>query len=110
MNFEELPTQTPENLASLVLMAPDRETTRTIVHDEHMECELIALPAGVGLAPHIYRGDTLFVVLEGQADLSYPDHAERMEEGDAIEVQAGEACVVAGALGSSVKLLRMTLH
>lgn len=110
MEFEELPTQTPENLARLVLMAEDRVTTRTIVNDEHMVCELIALPGGVELAPHIYRGDTLFLVLEGQADLSYPDHAERMEQGDAIEVRAGEACVVAGACGSPVKLLRMTIH
>lgn len=110
MEFEELPTHTPENLASLVLAAPDRKTTRTIVRDDHMECELIALPGGVGLAPHIYQGDTLFVVLEGQADLSYPDHAERMEQGDAIEVPAGEACVVAGACGEPVKFLRMTIR
>ena len=47
MEFEELPTQTPENLASLVLMAEDRVTTRTIVDDEHIVCELIAVPGGV---------------------------------------------------------------
>ena len=68
---------------------------------------LLAFAEGESVAEEIYPGDTLYYLVEGQANITLPDRAVSMQAGDVFVAQAGIEHAVSPT--SAIKLLQINL-
>lgn len=90
MSLRNLPTDEPEQLASLVKVKPGQVSSMGLTPvDNEATLMLFSYAEGESVAEEIYPKDILYYLVEGSVDISLPGRSVSMTSGDVFMVKAG---------------------
>lgn len=108
MGLKNLPTEEPAALASLIDAAPGTVASMALSRlGDACSLTLLAFSAGESVSEEAYEGDTLYYLVEGEADIRLPGRVARLRAGEVLAVGAGTLHAVEPR--GAVKLLQLTL-
>lgn len=104
MPFHNLPTDAAAPLSSLVEVRPGQVSSRSLTRiGDALAGTLLAFDEGESVSEETYAGDTLYYLVEGEADVN----GVRMAAGDVLMVPAGTLHTVEPVC--ACKVLQLTL-
>ena len=108
MGLRNLPTQEAAQLASLIACRPHQVSSMGLASfDAPVDMTMLAFSAGEEVSEEAYEGDTLYYLVEGQAEVDLPDRTVRMRTGDVLMVPRGTLNAVRSV--GDFKVLQITL-
>ncbi|NPD32322.1 cupin [Eggerthellaceae bacterium zg-997] len=107
MPFVNLPVDAPAKLATLVGHRMGQQPTRCLTRDEDVDVRLLAFSCGEGLVDTRCAADTLYLVLEGMAQVTCGNRRVALCAGEVLRVPAKVAHSVTGEGG--FKMLQIAL-
>lgn len=109
MPLKNLPTKKPKALSDLVAKRPYQISSKMLSSDSDVSITLFSSTTDDGVMEESYPGDTMYYLVEGEAQVMMSSGASLLSEGDVMLVPAGTNHMVIGD-GHDFKMLRITLQ
>ena len=107
MPFRNLPTEAAAPLASLIGAKPGTVSSMGLTHlGDPIGATLLAFAEGESVSDESYPGDTLYYLVEGEAQIVLPTGPVAMSAGDVLRVPAQTMHAVEPT--SAIKLLQIS--
>ncbi len=106
--LKNLPEDRAARLAGLIETAPDQVISMALSRSPDVQISLFSFADGETISAESYPGDTLYLLLEGSARISFGDHWAALEPGEALAVAAGRPHAIGG--GKAFKMLQITFQ
>ena len=89
MPFRNLPTEEAAPLASLISARPGQVSSMALTRlGDPIGATLLAFSEGESVSEERYPGDTMYYLVEGEAQIRFADHSVTMAAGDVLRVPA----------------------
>ncbi|NHM15646.1 cupin domain-containing protein [Eggerthellaceae bacterium zg-887] len=105
--IRNVPTTSPEALASLIDVRPGRVVSMALSSSDACQLMVMTFDESESVSEECYFGDTLYYVIEGALEISQPSGTCRLGAGDVFAVSANIPHAVAAQ--GSCKLLQLTI-
>lgn len=109
MPLRNIPYDAPVQLASLIEARAGQVSSMALARDGGADITLLAFASGESVSEEEYAGDTLYLLVEGSAEVVLPGSNVTMEAGEVLCVPAHTQHAVLN-VGCGFKLLQLTLH
>lgn len=98
----------PEKLSDMISVKPNMVASMSFSKNENIDMTLLAFAEGEGISEEAYKGDTCYLVLEGEMTIISGENRHVLGKGDCMAVQAEELHAIEGR--GSFKILQITLY
>ena len=108
MGLRNLPTERAERLAELVTNRPGQVSSMALTgFGDAADMTLLAFAQGESVSEEAYEGDTLYYLVEGEAEVVLGERRVRMGAGDVLMVPRGTLNAVESV--TAFKVLQITI-
>ncbi len=106
--LRNLPTESPEQLASLITPKKNQIVSMALSKSEHLQMSLFTFADKETVSEEEYFGDTMYLVVEGETQINQNGKEYFLKAGDTFMVPAHTLHAIGGK--SEFKLLQITVN
>ena len=106
--LKNLPSQNPESITSLIECEPNQVVSMALSNSDHVDISLFTFADGEIVSEESYLGDTFYLLLKGETNISIDGKDVSLKAGDIFAVAAHKGHSIGG--GKAFKMLQLTLN